>query len=43
MREVAVQLVKGIKYLHTKVNKSHGGICPSQILIDRDSSVKVPT
>ena len=37
-----MQLVKGLKYLHTKINKNHGGICPSQILIDKDGSVKVP-
>jgi len=41
IRNVASQVLSALDDLHTKANTVYGALSPSQILIDKDGSIKV--
>jgi len=41
IRNIASQVLSALDDLHTKANTVYGALSPSQILIDKDGSIKV--
>jgi serine/threonine protein kinase len=41
IRSIASQVLSALDDLHTKANTVYGALSPSQILIDKDGSIKV--
>jgi len=41
LKSISKQILKALCDIHTKLRTSHGVICPSQVLLERNGNVKV--
>jgi len=41
VKTIAKQILKALNAIHTKLRMSHGVVCPSQILLEKNGDVKV--